>query len=154
MIAGALVLAAAGVGLLPAEPASAAAPGPGPAAKPAAESIAWLTSEPAALARAKAEGKHVLIDFGATWCAACQELDHRTYTDPEVRSFVTAHFVPLKVDATDDTDAIVALENKYGVVGLPLVTVLDKDGHQLADPKITGYVGPADFLKQLQKIAF
>lgn len=118
------------------------------------EKIVWLTSEPAALAQAKAQGKPVLIDFGATWCSACEELEHRTYADPGVRTFVTQHFVPLKVDATEETDEILALEKKYGVVGLPLVTVVGKDGRQLDDPKITGYLKAADFLKEMEKVRF
>jgi thiol:disulfide interchange protein DsbD len=120
------------------------------AAKVAPE-IAWLTDEVAALAQSKATGKPMLVDFGAQWCSACMELEHRTYTDPEVRAHVSKYFVPFKVDATDDTETVLALEKKYGVLGLPLVTVVDKDGHQLDSPKISGFMKPEQFLAELAK---
>lgn len=113
--------------------------------------IEWMHDEAAALAKAKAEGKHVLIDFFAEWCAACKELDKFTFTDPRVREVVAAKFVPLKVDGTEDTDAVTALQSKYGVVGLPLVTVVGPDGVQLKDPRIEGFLEAEKFLKELEK---
>src|SRR5262245_24105180 len=41
---------------------------------PNAPKITWLTNEKQALDKATAEGKPLLIDFGAEWCKACKEL--------------------------------------------------------------------------------
>lgn len=103
----------------------------GAGAQAEAPEIHWLTNEADALGKAKAEGKPVLIDFGAEWCAACKKLEHQTFPDPSVRS-EAAGFVALRVDATDDEDAnITRLKDKYKVVGLPTVILLDKNGKEV-----------------------
>ena len=67
----------------------------------------WETSESAALAKANEEHKPVLIDFGASWCGACKELDEKTFPDPKVQK-EGARFVALHIDASDDDDPAVA----------------------------------------------
>ena len=57
--------------------------------------------------RAASEHKPLLVDFGATWCGACKELDEKTFPDARVRA-EGSRFVPLHVDATDDDDPEVA----------------------------------------------
>src|SRR5207248_1975939 len=89
--------------------------------KPLSHEIPWLHDENAALAEARATGKPILVDFFAEWCAACKELDTHTYSDPLVRQEMVDRFVPLKVDATDETAEVSRLEQKYGIVGLPTV---------------------------------
>jgi thiol:disulfide interchange protein DsbD len=134
------------------EPARACEPPERCPVSSANDRIHWLTDEKSALAQAKATGKPILVDFGASWCSACEELEHRTYTDPKVIARISSDFVPLKIDASDDTDAIRAIEAKYGVLGLPLITVLDHNGHQLAKPKIAEYLKPEEFLKELAAV--
>ncbi len=41
--------------------------------------ITFQSNEPEAVARATAEHKPLLIDFGASWCGACKELDEKTF---------------------------------------------------------------------------
>lgn len=97
----------------------------------AAPEITWLTDETKAVEKAKAESKPMMIDFGASWCAACKELEHLTFPDPSVRT-EAQKFVSLKVDATDDDDkSVTALKDKYKVVGLPTVIIIDKDGKEV-----------------------
>ena len=96
-----------------------------------APEIAWLTDETAALAKAKAENKPVLIDFGAEWCTACKELEHDTFPDAKVRAEAT-RFVALHIAATDDDlPGIKEIKDKYGVVGLPTVIMIDRNGKQV-----------------------
>jgi thiol:disulfide interchange protein DsbD len=110
---------------------------------PNAPAITWLTNEESALAKARAEGKPVLIDFGAEWCAACKKLEHQTFPDPNVRA-EAARFVALRVDATDDEDPTIArLKDKYKVVGLPTVIMLDKSGKEVV--RFNDFVLPDKF---------
>lgn len=121
------------------------------AAKPQASSE-WHTSETLALAEAKQLGLPMIIDFGAEWCAACKELEHKTFPSPEVKNALQG-FVKLKVDATEETEENSALQKKYGAVSLPTVILIDKDGKVRSDLTLLKFEEPAEFVKRLQKVA-
>lgn len=52
----------------------------------------------AALARASAEGKHVIVDVGGEWCAWCHILHRFIARNAEVRSAIASDFVWVKVN--------------------------------------------------------
>lgn len=112
--------------------------------------LRWETDVAAAMSRAKSEHKPVIIDFFATWCAACVELDKETYSQAEVQRAL-ADTVTIKVDGTDETDAVTALYKQYDVKGLPTVVFITADGRVLSTPRITGFTPPAEFLTLLSQ---
>jgi thioredoxin:protein disulfide reductase len=103
------------------------------------------------LARARTEGKPVLIDFFADWCAACKELDRETYPSPEVIA-EAGRFLSIKIDATNSEDAIDAFMDRFGVQGLPTVAFVSSNGEILKDPRVTGFLEPRTFAEQLKKV--
>jgi thioredoxin:protein disulfide reductase len=105
----------------------------------------------AVIAQAKLEGRPVLIDFFAEWCAACKELDKLTYVAPAVKD-ETSRFAMLKIDGTTEHDLLTALEQRYGVQGYPTVAFIDSTGALLAAPKVTGFLNAEDFLAELKKV--
>jgi thiol:disulfide interchange protein DsbD len=115
------------------------------------ETITWLREHDTALAQARAQGKPLMIDFGADWCAACKELEHVTYKDP---AFVkeAQRFVTVLVDATEETETIKSLFMKYGITGLPVVVFYGSDGKVLTDPRVEGFVAANDFVKEMQRV--
>ena len=104
--------------------------------------LPWMHDEPAAYAQAKADRKGVMIDFGASWCKACNELEH-TFAADGVTEAITAQFVPLKLDVSKGTDADTALQERYGAETLPAVIFVDADHHELG--RVKDFVGPDDF---------
>jgi thioredoxin:protein disulfide reductase len=115
-----------------------------------APDIVWLTSEAEGRAKAAAEGRPVLIDFGADWCKACKELEHSTFPHAAVRA-AARRFVAIHIDATDDeATEIVTLQKKYGVVGLPTVIMLDKDGREVV--RFNEFVPPERFVDAMKKV--
>jgi thioredoxin 1 len=83
----------------------------------------------AALALAKADGKRVLLDFGADWCPDCHVLS--AYMDgPAGRQLVEPAFHVVRVDV-GYWDHNVDVANQYGnpiAAGIPAVVVLEPDG--------------------------
>lgn len=110
---------------------------------PNAPAIVWLTNEEEAVAKAKSDNKPLLIDFGAEWCTACKELEHETFPDPSVRT-EAQRFVNLHVDMTDDEDKkVIALKDKYKVLGLPTIIMIDKSGKEVV--RFNEFVKPDKF---------
>jgi thiol:disulfide interchange protein DsbD len=107
----------------------------------AARIITWESSEPSALARVSTEHKPLLVDFGASWCGACKELEEKTFPDPRVIA-QGGRFVALHVDATDDDDPEVGrLRRKYGALeGLPVLVAFGSDGKEAL--RFTEFVPP------------
>lgn len=112
--------------------------------------IEWLASEEEGRAKATAEGKPVLLDFGASWCNACMELEHKTFPDENVRA-EASRFVSIHVDATDDENPETKrLSEKYKIVGLPTVIMLDKAGNEIV--RFNEFVPPEKFVAAMKTV--
>ncbi|MDY7229680.1 protein-disulfide reductase DsbD family protein [Hyalangium rubrum] len=103
------------------------------------------------LASARAEGRPVMIDFFAEWCAACKELDRETYPSPEVIG-ESGRFLNIKIDATNSEDALDVVMERFGVEGLPTVAFISSTGEMLKDPRVTGFLEPQPFTVELKKV--
>lgn len=90
--------------------------------------VAWQPWGIAAFARARAEGKPVLLAISATWCHSCHEMDRTSYADPFIATFINERFVPIRVDADDRPD----ISERYNLGGWPTTAFLTPDGDILA----------------------
>jgi thiol:disulfide interchange protein DsbD len=112
--------------------------------------LQWVPSESQGRALAEAEQRPMIIDFGAEWCGACNELKTRTFSDAAVRS-EASRFVAVSVDATDDDNPqTTTVKDKYHVVGLPTVVLLDKTGRERM--RFAEFVDAQQFLTALRSI--
>lgn len=123
---------------------------PGDKAAAAKKLLTWEHSEEKAVAMAKAESRPLMVDFTADWCGACKKMTKETFSDPRVME-KAAHFVAVKVDATDDEDKqIEAVKGKYKVVGLPTLVLYDSKG--VERKRFNDFVGPDAFLAAIEGI--
>ena len=94
--------------------------------------------------------KPVILDFWATWCVSCKELDEITFKDPEVIKKLQ-NFTLLKVDVTQNSDEDKALQKRFGIVGPPALIFWDTNKQEVKSAKIVGYKNPKEFLEVLDK---
>jgi protein disulfide-isomerase len=123
----------------------------------AGEGASWMTDYDAALAKAAAEDKHVLVDFsGSDWCGWCIKLDKEVFSKEEFISYADENLILVLVDfprAKEQSDeqkaANDALAKKYGIRGFPTVLILNPQGEVV---KQTGYQagGPGPYVEMIK----
>jgi uncharacterized protein YyaL (SSP411 family) len=89
--------------------------------------VAWLPWRAESFARARAEGRPVLLSIAPTWCGNSAEMDATTFADPEVAGLITAHFVAVRVDPDRRPD----IAERYSLGGWPTTAFLTPDGDVL-----------------------
>lgn len=87
----------------------------------------------AAVARAKVENKHVLIQIGGNWCPWCIKFHQFATTDPKVDSLIKADYVYLLLNYSRENKNLDILKSlQYPQrFGFPVFVVLDGEGKQL-----------------------
>ena len=122
----------------PAAPANAA---------PVKESLPWASDLVQAKQRADRENKRLMIDAWAEWCAACRELDEKTFSRDEVRAALR-DVVLVKLDFTRKDEKNERLKKELAIIGMPTVIFLDPQGAEIK--RFSGFLDPQEFLALLR----
>ncbi|MEM7154939.1 MAG: cytochrome c biogenesis protein CcdA [Myxococcota bacterium] len=77
--------------------------------------------------QAETDGKPILIDFAASWCLPCKEMELATFHDEAVEPILSTRFHLIKVDVTEGTDDHGTMQDAFGSATLPSVLVYPKD---------------------------
>jgi len=120
----------------------------------------WETDFAKAKEKAKAENKHILIDFsGSDWCGWCIKLDKEVFSKDEFKAYAADNLVLMLADFPSDkskqSDELQKQNDKlakdFGVRGFPTVFILSPEGKTIAK---TGYQagGAAAYVEHIQKL--
>jgi thiol:disulfide interchange protein DsbD len=109
------------------------------------KSVADLERE---VALASSQGRGVMLDFYADWCVTCKEMEHDTFSDARVQAAL-ANTLLLQADVTDNDDVDKALLREFGLIGPPTIMFFDRDGVEQRGYRVMGFMGPADFTRQI-----
>lgn len=120
----------------------------------------WIEDNmPAALEKAKAEGKDILVDFtGTDWCIWCIRLKDEVFSQSEFKENIPDDFVLVMLDfprekpQTDEVKAHNAeWQQKFEIRGYPTIVLTDANGEEYAR---TGYRegGPTPYVEHLNEL--
>lgn len=101
----------------------------------------------------KSSSKPVLIDFYATWCASCNELDEITFKDEAVLNKL-ANFTLLRIDVTKNSSDDAQIMKKFGLIGPPAIlffSVGSDAQDEQKNARLIGFYPPEKFLAHLEK---
>ncbi|MEM1417815.1 MAG: thioredoxin domain-containing protein, partial [Myxococcota bacterium] len=105
--------------------------------------VSWFPWGEEAFAKARAEGKPVLLSVGYATCHWCHVMERESFEDREIAEVINAHFVPVKVDreVRPDVDEIymTAVQLMTGRGGWPMTVVMTPEG----EPFFAGTYFPA-----------
>lgn len=110
----------------------------------------WLNYQEDLFYQAIKENKPIIIDFFAEWCAACKELEAKTFTNSDVKT-LSQNFTLLRFDATHDSELLSKLKEKYKIQGLPTVLFFNSKGEWLTSLTLTEFEKADGFLERMKK---
>lgn len=98
------------------------------------------------LAQAKANNQLAMMDFYATWCVSCKEVEH-TLQQPEVVASLQG-IMKIKADVTSNDE----LMKQFDVFGPPQLLFFDKNGEENRSLRHVGVIEPNEFVQIIDKL--
>lgn len=99
----------------------------------------------------QADGRAIVLDFYADWCASCKEMEHNTFTDPRVQAKLRNALL-LQADVTANRQEHTQLMQRFGLFGPPGLIFFDPNGVEIKNGQVIGYQPPEKFLASLDRV--
>lgn len=92
----------------------------------------------------------IMLTFFADWCSSCEQLVSSSFPDPEVQKRMK-QFTQLEVDVTASTEFSREALKRFKLFGPPGIIFFNKEGIELTDVRVVGYMPAAQLAKELDK---
>lgn len=115
--------------------------------------VSWQPYSDEALELARKSNRPVIIDFSATWCTPCRELEDITFRDAAIVQQAQDNFVMVKVDLTTKGNPLYEkLVAQYGIKGVPTVVFFDSQGRERTDLRLVDFIPADQFLSRMTQL--
>ena len=101
--------------------------------------------------QATGNNQYVMVDFYADWCISCKEMERFTLSDDKVKAKLK-DVILLQVDVTHGTTDDLALLKRFNLFGPPGILFIDRQGNEIQDIRIIGFLNKTDFLTVLNAV--
>ncbi|MDR4519045.1 MAG: protein-disulfide reductase DsbD [Nitrosomonas sp.] len=101
--------------------------------------------------QAASNNQYVMVDFYADWCISCKEMERFTLSDDKVKARLK-DVILLQVDVTHGTADDLALLKRFNLFGPPGILFIDRQGNEIPDIRIIGFLNKTDFLTVLNAV--
>lgn len=95
--------------------------------------------------------QYLMIKVTADWCVSCKEMERFTLSDAQVHARLK-DVVLLKIDVTEGNADDMALLKRFKLFGPPGILFIDKQGNDIPDVRIIGFLNKNDFISVLNAI--
>lgn len=104
----------------------------------------WLTSFEDAQKTALATNRFIIVDFWATWCGPCLEMEKTVWNNNQLEETLEG-FVKLKIDIDENRE----LATKYGISSIPYILIIDANGKVIQN--ILGFQNIQNLKSEIEK---
>jgi len=108
------------------------------------ESANWENSK----SRAMTEGKLYFVDFDASYCATCRNMDESTYMSERLANYISKNVVAVRVDV-QDFDGVM-WSQQYEVEALPTMLIFNEQGELVK--RLVGYKNADDLIEEFSQL--
>lgn len=98
--------------------------------------------------RAMTEGKLYFVDFDASYCATCRNMDESTYMSERLANYISKNVVAVRVDV-QDFDGVM-WSQQYEVEALPTMLIFNEQGELVK--RIVGYQSANDLIEEFSAL--
>lgn len=110
------------------------------------------------LAEARRSNRPILVDVYTNWCGWCRRMDREVYARADVRDYLSANYVTIKLNAESNLrgtyegrdQSMRSIASRFGVRGYPTTLFLRPGAEHIVT--VPGYVSADRFLLLLQYV--
>jgi len=96
---------------------------------------------------AKTEGKLFFVDFDASYCATCRNMDQSTYMSEQLANYMSQNVIASRIDV-QDFDGVMWAQN-YEVEALPTMLIFNEEGKLVK--RLVGYQSASKLMAEFDK---